>query len=462
MKINKIIAELLTLCIIGMVCPAVNGVSDVATMTANAEAEYTEETYEHLTYCNYGDYIEISDCEYSAETVEIPAEIDGVPVTSIRYNAFCYCSDLTSIVIPNSVTNIGERAFFGCTGLISVEIPDSVTSIEYGAFYGCTGLISIEIPDSVAIIGGQAFYGTSWLEEKRKENPFVIVNEILIDGYTCSGDVIIPDSVTIIGNDAFRNCSSLTSINIPDNVTSIANSAFYDCTNLKSIVIPDSVTSIGNSVFVGCSSLISIEIPDSVNIIGENLFYYCTGLTSIKISDSVNTIGENAFRRCYSLTSVEIPDSVASIGWLAFYECENLTSITISNPECKINDNRDTISDTSNIYGYDNSTAQAYAEKYARNFESLGKVPEKIETSTGDINGDSLIDSIDASLVLADYSEVSIGHPSTLTESVKQSADINRDGMIDAVDASIILQYYAYISDDGKDPIEKFISSLDI
>ena len=460
MKMNKVIAGIMAVCLMGTVMPAVERVKDNVVITANAENE-TEYTYENLTYKKYGNYIEISDCDETAETVEIPAEIDGVPVTSIRYNAFCYCSDLTSIVIPESVINIGERAFFSCTGLTSVEIPDSVMSIENGAFYNCTNLISIEIPDSVTSIGGQAFYGTSWLEEKRKENPFVIVNGILIDGYTCSGDVIIPDIVTSIGNDAFRGCSDLTSVNIPDNVTSIENGAFWDCTGLTSIVIPDSVTSIGNSTFGGCSGLTSVEIPDSVNVIGENLFYYCTGLTSVKIPDSVNTIEENAFKCCYSLTSVEIPDSVTSIGWLAFYECENLTSITISNPECKINDNKDTISDTATIYGYENSTAKAYAEKYGMKFALMEKVPEK-EISIGDINGDGFIDSVDSSAVLVEYAELSTKNPSTLAEDARERADLNKDGIVDAVDSTIILQYYAYISTKGTDSIEQFISSLDI
>lgn len=35
-------------------------------------------------------------------------------VTSISECAFCRCSDLTSVNIPNSVTNIGSNAFSGC------------------------------------------------------------------------------------------------------------------------------------------------------------------------------------------------------------------------------------------------------------------------------------------------------------------------------------------------------------
>lgn len=49
--------------------------------------------------------------------------------------------------------------------------------------------------------------------------------------------------------------------------------------------------------------------------------------------------------------------------------------ITILNPECKICDDYSTINNGT-VYGYENSTAQAYAKKYGYNFESLGETPE--------------------------------------------------------------------------------------
>ena len=64
-------------------------------------------------------------------------------VTSIRYGAFRFCYDLTSVTIPNSVTSIGYLAFDGCSSLTSVTIPSSVTSIGHDAFGGCSGLTSV-------------------------------------------------------------------------------------------------------------------------------------------------------------------------------------------------------------------------------------------------------------------------------------------------------------------------------
>ena len=44
-------------------------------------------------------------------------------------------TEITNLIIPNSVTSIGSSAFYGCSGLTSVTIPNSVTSIGERALY---------------------------------------------------------------------------------------------------------------------------------------------------------------------------------------------------------------------------------------------------------------------------------------------------------------------------------------
>jgi len=52
--------------------------------------------------------------------VVTPEMHKGLPVTSIEAGAFWNCSDLTSVVIPDSVTSIGYWAFWECDSLTSV------------------------------------------------------------------------------------------------------------------------------------------------------------------------------------------------------------------------------------------------------------------------------------------------------------------------------------------------------
>jgi hypothetical protein len=63
-----------------------------------------------------------------------------------------YCTNLKSIIIPDSVTNIGKEAFSGCTSLNSISIPNSVTNIGKKAFSGCTSLNSIIIASTLTRI----------------------------------------------------------------------------------------------------------------------------------------------------------------------------------------------------------------------------------------------------------------------------------------------------------------------
>ena len=74
------------------------------------------------------------------ETLLIPSELDGHPVTGIGDYAFSDRRSLTSVTIPDSVTSIGDDAFGDCRSLTSVTIPDSVTSIGDDAFSRCPDL----------------------------------------------------------------------------------------------------------------------------------------------------------------------------------------------------------------------------------------------------------------------------------------------------------------------------------
>ena len=107
---------------------------------------------------------------------------------------------------------------------------------------------------------------------------------------------------------------------------------------------------------------------------------HSANISKVIIEKGVTAIGEQAFADCTAFTSATISDSVASIGDYAFYSCDSLITITINNPECDIYNSKNTISDTATIYGYTNSSAQAYAEKYNRTFVSLDD--EKLVTTT--------------------------------------------------------------------------------
>ncbi len=250
-------------------------------------------------------------------------------VISIGEGAFCECRSLTSVTISESLTGIEAKTFEGCSGLTSVIIPESVTDIGDSAFSYCTGLTSVTIPESVTGIGAYAFCECSSLTSITLPDNIISLGEGAISYCQSLTSITIPESLTSIGDCTLEGCRNLTSVTIPDSVTSLGNFSFSGCSSLTSITIPESVTNIGDKAFKDCTGLTSITIPDSVTSMGDDTFYYCSSLTSVKLSDSVKSIGEWTFTKCTNLTGVTIPDSVISIGAGAFCECESLTSITI-------------------------------------------------------------------------------------------------------------------------------------
>ena len=96
-------------------------------------------------------------CQKSASgTVTIPAQWNGLPVTSIHSYAFDNCSGVTKIILPDSIKTIESFAFFSC-GMLEISIPASVSTIGASAFYGCKALKKLPLPEGLKTISRQMF-----------------------------------------------------------------------------------------------------------------------------------------------------------------------------------------------------------------------------------------------------------------------------------------------------------------
>ncbi len=250
----------------------------------------------------------ITGADITVTSSNIPAEIDGVAVTSIGDSAFRYCGSLMNVTIPDSVTSIGEGAFGSCYKLKTIIIPDSVgligeyafsfsglTSITIGsgikniysnAFRSCDELVSVYISDLSAWCKIRFWYGEC--------TPFTYASELYINGVLAT-DITIPDDITAIMDSTFRGCDSLTSVSIPNSVTSIGEYAFNDCDNLASVIIPDSVTSIASYAFSHCVKLSIVSIGSGLNAIGDYAFAYCENLSHVAVDADIVEFTSNAF-----------------------------------------------------------------------------------------------------------------------------------------------------------------------
>lgn len=105
------------------------------------------------------------------DRVDIPATINGKPVTVIAANAFLR-SDVVTVVLPAGIHTIGERAFAGCSKLASVTILDSCRNIEGSAF--------ADTPSTLVIRGLRNSYVQAYASNQK-----ITFNALSTDEYKC-------------------------------------------------------------------------------------------------------------------------------------------------------------------------------------------------------------------------------------------------------------------------------------
>lgn len=277
----------------------------------------------------------------SAMTYYIPKSLTDVRITGgmLLYGAFCGCSDLTHLTLPENLTEVGKYAFYQCSGLKELSLPAGVSNIGSYAFAGCSALKVFSFPPKVSNIEDYSFSGCSSMEQ-----------------------ITIPKGITKIGKGAFQNCSNLTRIIVPDSVTEIGDAAFSGCSKLQSMTLPftgnsATLTSAGSKALFGYifgtasytggvatkqyysgSGSSTYYIPASLQnvvITGGNqllygTFYNCSGLTGITLPGTLTGIGQKAFYHCTGLSEITIPQNVSSIAANAFDSCSGMHYVTFS------------------------------------------------------------------------------------------------------------------------------------
>lgn len=269
----------------GLALPAAE--SGLAGAAVSASAEEMSEDYAA------NEEISLDDGEaYIAEQSGEDVQVAGAALTYGDYNYMVltdgtveitkYIGDDVDVVIPSKikgkkVTSIGSYAFkkeyFDGPGLDikSVVIPEGVTNIGLAAFEECEYLEKVTIPSSVTHIRSYAFSGTPWLEALKKNNDYVVVNNILLASTVTEGEITIPDGIVSIAGGAFGS-TNITNVHFPDSVTVIENSAFYQCYKLTHIVLPKKLTYLGDICFGNCENLVTMVIPKTIKHIGDGLF----------------------------------------------------------------------------------------------------------------------------------------------------------------------------------------------
>ena len=150
MNRTKKLTILLVVIVCGIVTFAISQYRNQNTIDIARETVLTFAGAGSLVFQQYGEgYIVVGFSGTLSDEVVIPATHNERPVVAIGDEAF-WNSQLTSVVIPDSVISIGRVAFMGAR-LTSLVIPDSVTTIGGFAFHG-NQLTSVIIGNSVTSI----------------------------------------------------------------------------------------------------------------------------------------------------------------------------------------------------------------------------------------------------------------------------------------------------------------------
>ena len=261
------------------------------------------------------------------------ADITSITEVTTSYTTDYYfrgCTNLKKATILNPLNNgkMGQNVFNGCSNLTTVVLPDSATVIDNNMFYGNIKLSNVNIPVSLTTIGSSAFYNTA------------------------IGNITLPDNLKTINSSAFSDCSKLSAINIPDAVTIIDSNAFYNCSSLATVTVGENAkftlgqyafrssgvtdesvknilahtSTIYTHVFDKCNSLVNIE-PSAL---WTNMFSNCTNLKTVQSSLTTKTLGDNTFYNDVSLTSALLYGVYTTIGQNVFYNCTALKTVYLS------------------------------------------------------------------------------------------------------------------------------------
>ncbi len=193
----------------------------------------------------------ITGIEKAGDTLVIPSEIDGHPVTVIAAGSLD-CTEIAELTIPDSVVTVGEGAFANCGLMNKLTWPVS-----------CTGRKAFEEMNELAILHLTGKTGVDYASVE--DTPWY-------DSRYGLRDVIVSEGVERIGNNSFAGFLALNAISFPDSLREIGEQAFYNCFSLGEIILPAAVSQIGSGAF-GLDEAVTASsrmiLAQSLQTIGE-------------------------------------------------------------------------------------------------------------------------------------------------------------------------------------------------
>lgn len=331
----------------------------VVCSSSNVQAESSSHvTDDGIEYITFSDRDEVSIGKYKGtnETVIIPSEIDGKPVTRVWGGFFDtkvmkHCAipegvyeiysdvqwvfrnptSIETVSLPSTLKTIGEGVFAQCCNMSSITLPEGLTSIGGGAFAKCRNL-NITIPDSVTTISGNIFGNTINITVYANSNSYArkYANQRGIKfsclnthdwdkGTITTHPTAIKDGIKTFTCTACKitKTQKVAKLGLPRKGKSLTESTSKNVYKVTKSAAKNGTVELTKPN----KSKNSVTVPDTVTFDG--------------VTYKVTSISKNAFKNNKKLKKVTIGKNVSKINSSAFYGCKNLKTVTIKSIQLK-------------------------------------------------------------------------------------------------------------------------------
>lgn len=360
-----------------------------SSLTISAYAETM--TYENFKYEVSDSKVTITGYDGKAENIVIPAEINSMPVTAVKKEAFKENKTVKSVEIPDSVESIGNKAFALCEKLETVKFGENVKSIGLSAFYGTPIYTRSTMSDGGTYINNCLIHVAKKNSDSKKITSYKVKDgtRLIAQG------AFYLDSLTYTSADELVY-ADLKTISIPSSVKIVNAFAFYGCSKLTQLNISDGVENIDGNAFEKCSSLKSISLPKALKKLNKNVFNSCDSLTTVTVCGNPE-LSQGAFNACKVLTSVEFAEGLKSFDLSVFNDCAKLATVTLPASLTKFTDGVAKGCDAlKTIKSYKGSASEIFAKEKEMEFVSLGNCPFVLDYDVDENNEISITKSFGA------------------------------------------------------------------
>ena len=193
-------------------------------------------------------------------------------LTSIHYDDFKECTNLTHVTFSSSIRYIEDSAFDHCSKLKDIELNEGIESIGMSAFGTCISLTNITFPKSLEEIKNAAFGGCENLKYVTFNDCMAYLRSWCFSSCRLLVSVDFGTKIKSIEQGAFFDCQKLEKVNIPNSVTVLEKDAFHNCFNLNEAYVGDGVTEIGDYAFMGTYFLKKISLPSASILKTKGIF----------------------------------------------------------------------------------------------------------------------------------------------------------------------------------------------